>query len=69
MVLKVTKSIGFTMFLVRVGLLQNPLNLITFLKTMIMKVINKINEILNRIKIKNFIKSIVSGVAFVEKMV
>ena len=69
MVLKVTKSIDFTMFLVRVGLSINPKSLLTPLKTMIMKKIEQINGILKRRKIMNFIKSMVLGVAFVEKMV
>lgn len=69
LVLKVTKSIDFTMFLVRVGLSINPQNLLTPLKTMIMKKIKQINGILKRRKIMNFIKSMVLGVAFVEKTV
>ncbi|GAB5475723.1 MAG: hypothetical protein Mars2KO_38220 [Maribacter sp.] len=69
MILKVTKSIDFTMFLVRVGLSINPKSLLMSLKKMIMKKIEQINGILKRRKIINFIKSIVLGVAFVEKMV
>ncbi|KQC32676.1 hypothetical protein AAU57_04575 [Nonlabens sp. YIK11] len=67
--LKVTKSIDFTMLVIRVSLSINPQNLLTYTKTKIMKKIEQINGILKRTKIMNFIKSIVLGVAFVEKMV
>lgn len=67
MILKVTKSIDFAMLLVRVGLSINPKNLLTQLKTMIMKKINKINGILNKKEIMNFIKGIALGDTFVER--
>ncbi len=67
--LKVTKSIDFTMLVIRVSLSINPQNLLTYTKTKIMKKIEQINGILKRTKIMNFIKSIALGVAFVEKMV
>ena len=67
MILKVTKSIDFTMLIVRVGLSLNLIYLITPIKTKIMKKIKEINEILKRTKIMNFIKSIALGVAFVEE--
>lgn len=67
--LKVTKSIDFTMLVIRVSLSINPKNLLTYTKTKVMKKIEQINGILKRTKIMNFIKSIVLGVAFVEKTV
>lgn len=69
LMLKVTKSIDFTMLVIRVSLSINPQNLLTYTKTKIMKKIKQINGILKRVKIMNFIKSIVLGVAFVENMV
>ncbi len=67
LILKVTKSIDFTMLLVRVGLSLNPKKLITPIKTMIMKKIEKVSKVLKRVKIMNFIKSIALGVVFVEE--
>ncbi|MEO8236344.1 MAG: hypothetical protein ABI549_13075 [Flavobacterium sp.] len=67
LILKVTKSIDFTMFVVRVGLSINPKLILTTLKTMIMKKIEKISLIEIKERIMNFIKSMVLGVAFVEK--
>lgn len=55
------------MLVVRVGLSVNSQNLLTSLKTKIMKKIEQINGILKRTKIMNFIKSIALGVVFVEK--
>lgn len=55
------------MLVVRVGLSINPQNLLTSLKTKIMKKIEQINGILKRTKFMNFIKSIALGVVFVEK--
>lgn len=69
MILKVTKSIDFTMLVVRVWLFFNSFDLITPLKTMIMTTIKKINWIRLKELIMNFIKSIVLGVALVRKMV
>ncbi len=67
LILKVSKSIDFAMFLVRVCLTINIINLITIIKTMIMKKIESIKNILKRTEIMNFIKSMVIGVTFVEK--
>jgi hypothetical protein len=67
LILKVTKSIDFTILVVRVGLSINPKLILTTLKTMIMKKIEKISLIEIKERIMNFIKSMVLGVAFVEK--
>ncbi len=67
LIFKVTKSIDFTILLVRVWLSINPLYLLIILKMMIMKTIKNITKILIRIEILNFIKSVVLGVTFVER--
>jgi hypothetical protein len=67
LILKVTKSIDFTMLVVRVGLSINLKLILTTLKTMIMKKIEKISLIEIKERIMNFIKSMVLGVAFVGK--
>jgi predicted methyltransferase len=67
LILKVTKSIDFTMLIVRIGLSIDPKLIATTLKIMIMKKIEKISLIEIKERIINFIKSMVLGVAFVEK--
>ena len=67
MVFKVTKSIDFTMLLIRVWATINPLELIKPLKTMIMIKIEKIKNIPFKEKLMNFVKSIIVGFALVEK--
>lgn len=67
MVFKVTKSIDFTMLLIRVWVAINPLVLIKNLKQMIMIKIDKIKQTPLKEKIMRFIKSIVVGLALVEK--
>lgn len=65
--LKVTKSIDFTMLIVRVGLSLYPLDVLTSLKMKIMKRIAQINGVMKKAKIMNGMKSIALGVALVEK--
>jgi hypothetical protein len=67
LILKVTKSIDFTMLVVRIGLSIDLKLISTTLKIMIMKKIEKISLIETKERIINFIKSMVLGVAFVEK--
>lgn len=69
LVFKVTKSIDFTMLLIRVGQTINPRELIKTLKTTIMIKIEKIKKSTVKEKIMNFIKSMVVGLALVEKRV
>ena len=67
LVFKVTKSIDFTMLLIRVGQTINPIELIKTLKTMIMIKIEQIKRSTVKEKFMNFIKSMVVGLALVEK--
>lgn len=69
MVFKVTKSIDFTMLLIRVGQTINPFELIKTLKTMIMIKIEQIKKSTVKEKFMNFVKSMVVGLALVEKRV
>lgn len=69
LVFKVTKSIDFTMLLIRVGQTINPFELIKTLKTMIMIKIEQIKKSTVKEKFMNFIKSMVVGLALVEKRV
>lgn len=69
LVFKVTKSIDFTMLLIRVGQTINPIELIKILKTMIMIKIEQIKKSTVKKKFMNFIKSMVVGLALVEKRV
>lgn len=69
MVFKVTKSIDFTILLIRVRQTINPFELIKILKTMIMITIKMIKKSTKKEQIMNFIKSIVTGFALVEKRV
>lgn len=69
LVFKVTKSIDFTMLLIRVGQTINPIELIKILKTMIMIKIEQIKKSTVKEKFMNFIKSMVVGLALVEKRV
>jgi len=69
LVFKVTKSIDFTMLLIRVGQTINPIELIKTLKTMIMIKIEQIKRSTVKEKFMNFIKSMVVGLALVEKRV
>ncbi len=67
LVLKVTKSIDFTMLLIRVWVAVNPLVLIKTLKRTIMMKIDKIKQTPVKEKFMRFIKSIIVGFALVEK--
>ncbi len=67
LVLKVTKSIDFTMLLIRVWVAVNPLVLIKTLKHKIMMKIDKIKQTPVKEKFMKFIKSIIVGLALVEK--
>ena len=69
LVFKVTESIDFTMLLIRVWSTVNFPKLIKTLKTTIMIKIEKIKQIPVKEKIMKFIKSIVVGLALVEKRV
>jgi len=69
LVFKATKSIDFTMLLIRVGQTINPFELIRTLKTMIMIKIEKVKKSTVKEKFMNFIKSMVVGFALVEKRV
>ncbi|OAD41537.1 hypothetical protein LPB303_15360 [Polaribacter atrinae] len=69
LVFKVTKSIDFTMLLIRVGQTINPIELIKTLKTLIMIKIEQIKKSTVKEKFMNFIKSMVVGLALVEKRV
>ncbi|OBX22193.1 hypothetical protein BAA08_09625 [Bizionia sp. APA-3] len=69
LVFKVTKSIDFTILLIRVVQTINPIELIKTLKTMIMIKIEQIKKSTVKEKFINFIKSMVVGLALVEKRV
>ena|GEM_PF-6442388 len=68
MVFKVSKSIDFTMFLVRGWIVVKPLAIMKTLKIMIMIEMNKILETVKS-RILNFVESMVIGLALVEKRV
>jgi len=68
LVFKVSKSIDFTMFLVRGWIVVKPLAIMKTLKIMIMIEMNKILETVKS-RILNFVESMVIGLALVEKRV